>query len=104
MNPIHPKVSNGAALAGLVSPLNIILTYYIDHWSGGLPVAITSAWVALITGIAYFAGSWFTGIPVAQLQGGNGNGAAAPPPPALVPPPPVALPAAPAAHAPAPAV
>ena len=96
MNPIHPKVANGASLAGLVSPLNILLTFYVDKWSGGLPTTVTASWVALVTGVAYFVGSYYTGIPIQELMGGNGNGAAQP---ALPAPPAVPAPAAPPAAA-----
>jgi hypothetical protein len=59
MNPISPKVANGAAAAGTASPLAIILIWGLGHWMT-IPPEIAAAMASIISGAAGFVGGYLT--------------------------------------------
>ena len=72
MNPISPKVANGAAAGGVTGALSILLMYYVNKYVGPLPPEIASAYTTLMMVPAGFLGGYLT-----KLE----NDLNAPPPP-----------------------
>lgn len=67
MNPISPKVANGAAAAGTASPVAIIIIWALGHWMT-IPPEIAAALASIISGASGFVGGYLTKLeaPVPQ--------------------------------------
>ena len=94
MNPISPRVANGAAASGVTGAVSVLLMYYSNKWLGPLPPEIASAYTTLLMVPAGFLGGYLTKLEASA-------DAAPPVAPALpAPAPAVARPAAPPPVAP----
>lgn len=60
MNPISPRVANGAAASGVTGAISVLLMYYSNKWLGPLPPEIASAYTTLLMVPAGFLGGYLT--------------------------------------------
>lgn len=60
MNPISPRVANGAAAGGVTGALSVLLMYYVNKWAGPLPPEIAAAYTTLLMVPAGFLGGYLT--------------------------------------------